>query len=132
MINKPLNDNFRIGVLGAGTMGRGIAQVAAQGGMGVTLVDAKDGAANEARDFIAKMLGRAVERKRLDQKDADAALGRVHVAGDLKDFAGCDLVVEAIIENLDIKKEIFKQLEDICGDAAILASNTSALPIAAI
>jgi 3-hydroxybutyryl-CoA dehydrogenase len=132
MVNKPLNENFRIGVLGAGTMGRGIAQVAALGGLTVTLIDSKDGAASEARAFVGKMLTRAVERKRLDQKDADAALERIHIADDLKDFAGCDLIVEAIIENLDIKKRIFKQLEDICGDDAILASNTSALPIAAI
>ncbi|MEX2451792.1 MAG: 3-hydroxyacyl-CoA dehydrogenase [Rhodospirillales bacterium] len=132
MVGKPLNENFRIGVIGAGTMGRGITQVAALGGLSVVLTDAQEGAARDARGFVEKMLARAVERKRLEQKDADDALGRITIADSLQGLADCDLVIEAIIENLDIKKKIFKQLEDICRDDTILASNTSALPIAAI
>ena len=132
MIRTNLDSDYRIGVVGAGTMGRGIAQVAAQGGFDVVLMDAKAGVADTARDFIGKMLGRAVEKGRLDAGDRDAALARISLGDDIASLAGCHLVIEAAIENLEIKQQLFRDLEATCGPDAILASNTSALPIAAI
>lgn len=113
-------------------MGRGIAQVAAQAGFSVCLFDVNARVADEAKAFIAKMLARAVDKGRLEAAERDAVLARVAVSGELTALAGSDLVIEAAVENLEIKRKLFRDLEDVCGADTILASNTSALPIAAI
>ncbi len=121
-----------VGVVGAGAMGRGIAQVTVTGGMKAIVYDAAPGAAQKAADFIASMLSRQVEKGRMDAADQDAALARLQVVDDINALAPCDLVVEAIVENLEIKQDLFKSLEDIVGDGTIFASNTSSLRIASI
>lgn len=123
---------FPIGIVGAGAMGRGIAQIAAAAGFPVRLLDAKPGAAEEARDFVAKMLARAAEKGQMNKAAADEAAARIQTVARVEDFAGCKLVVEAIIEAVEPKRELFQKLEGILGDDAILASNTSSLSITAI
>jgi len=121
-----------IGVVGTGSMGRGIMQVSAQGGMRVVAYDEKPGAAQAARDYIAKMLVSQVEKGRLPQGDADAALARITVARDLAELGKANLIVEAIIERLDAKQALFAKLESLTAPDTILASNTSSIPITAI
>ena len=124
--------DLTIGVIGTGAMGRGIVQVSAAGGMNVLIMDARPGAAKEAQEFVAKMIGRAAEKGAMTKDAADAAVGRIKVAESLADFRNCNLVVEAIVENLDAKRELFAQLEDIVGADCILASNTSSLSVTTI
>src|SRR5262245_9395629 len=128
----PNASDLIIGVVGTGSMGRGIMQVAAQGGMRVVAYDDKPGAPQAARDYIARMLGGQVEKGRLPQSEADAVLGRITVAGDLAEVGSANLIVEAIIERLDAKRALFGKLEAVTGPDTILASNTSSIPITAI
>jgi len=121
-----------IGVIGTGAMGRGIVQVAAAGGMHVLMMDTRAGAADEARDFVAKMLSRAAEKGSLTQADADAATSRIKVAQSLAEFKACHMVVEAIVENLDAKRALFGELEDIVTPDCILATNTSSMSVTTI
>ncbi|SDP56278.1 3-hydroxyacyl-CoA dehydrogenase [Filomicrobium insigne] len=121
-----------VGVVGAGAMGRGIAQVAAVGGYEVILIDSKPGVAEDAKGFIAKLLARSVEKGRMEQKDAEIVVGRITTAESLSQLNGCDLVVEAVIEDLDVKQALLAELEGIVRSDCILASNTSSLSIAAI
>src|SRR5688572_7854769 len=126
-----------IGVLGAGAMGSGIAQVAATHGHSVVLGDAQPGACDAARDRIAQALSRDVEKERVTRHNADAALSRLRLthiaaAASYDAFADCDLVVEAIVERLDAKREAFQALERFVPRDCALASNTSSLSIAAI
>ena len=132
MARNLLGDDVVVGVVGTGAMGRGIAQVTAVGGMTVLLYDAADGAAEEARKFISAMLSRAVEKGRMEAADAEAATARLQVVTALSEFAAADAVVEAIVEKLDIKQALFRELESILGADAVLASNTSSIRIAAI
>ncbi len=125
-------DDLLIGVSGAGAMGRGIVQVAAAGGVNVRLFDINADQCKEAVDFIGKMLGRAADKGRMAQEDADAAMGRIEVVADVKEFAPCDIVIEAATENLEIKKKIFAQLEEVVRDDAIIATNTSSLSVTTI
>ena len=112
-----------VGIVGAGAMGRGIAQVAATGGCRVLLFDAKEGAAEEGRDFIQGMLKRAVEKGRMEQEAADGAMARIEVIGGIADLAPADAVVEAIIEDMDIKRKVFAEIEQaIAGDAVLALS----------
>lgn len=127
--NRP---DLTIGVIGTGAMGRGIVQVAAMGGMNVLMTDARPGAAQEARDFVAKMIGRAAEKGSMTPEAADAAVGRIKVVDSLSDFKACHVVTEAIVENLDAKRELFAQLEDIVAPDCILATNTSSLSVTTI
>ena len=127
-----MRPDLTVGVIGTGAMGRGIVQVSAAGGMNVLITDARPGAAHEARDFVAKMIGRAAEKGSMTREAADAAIGRVKVAESLSDFGSCNLVVEAIVENLDAKRELFAQLEDIVAPDCILATNTSSLSVTTI
>lgn len=113
-------------------MGAGIAQVAAKAGHPVILFDAMDGAAQTGKDKTAKGLARLVEKGKMSQEDVDALLGRIQIADQLSDLAPAKLVVEAIIENLEIKQGVFGQLEDICSEDTILASNTSSISLTAI
>lgn len=121
-----------VGVIGAGTMGAGIAQLAAAAGHPVLLFDAFEGAAEKGRSRIAKGLDKLVERGRMARAEADALVGRITVAGELGDFAGAALAVEAIVEDLDVKRKLFADLESVMGEDAILATNTSSISVTAI
>lgn len=128
----PISSSAPVGVIGAGTMGAGIAQVAAQAGHPVLLYDAIDGAAQKGKDGIAKVMARLVEKGKLTQADADAVVARISVIGALADLGPAKLVVEAIVERLDVKQSVFGEVEAAVADDAILASNTSSLSITAI
>lgn len=121
-----------VAVIGAGTMGAGIAQVAAQSGHPVLLYDAVDGAADKGIERTAGGLARLVERGKMSAGERDALIARIRPAAGLEDLGPAALVVEAIVEDLDVKREIFQRLESICGDDAVLATNTSSLSITAI
>jgi 3-hydroxybutyryl-CoA dehydrogenase len=127
---------LKVGVIGAGAMGRGIAQVAASVGHPVLLADASAGVVSQARAAIGKALARDVEKKRRTQGEADEALARIIDAGSLEHgydaFRGCGLVVEAVVERLDVKQSLFTALEQVVGPETVLASNTSSLSVAAI
>ncbi|HEX2648976.1 MAG TPA: 3-hydroxyacyl-CoA dehydrogenase [Burkholderiales bacterium] len=120
------------GVAGSGTMGRGIIQVLAQCGVRTLVFDAKPGAGQAARDSIAKSFAGLVQKGRLAQDKADEALGRIEIVGALGDLKPCHLVVEAIIEQLAAKQELFKALEGVVAPDCILASNTSSLSVTAM
>ena len=121
-----------VGIVGTGAMGRGIAQIAAQAGSTVMLMDTQAGAAEAAREALCAQWDRMVEKGRLGADTADRLKSRLLVAGTLDDLAACDLVVEAIVERLDIKKALFAQLEAIVSEHTVLASNTSSLSITAL
>ena len=121
-----------IGVLGAGTMGAGIAQVAAQNGHQVVLVDLNEEVLNRAKTGHVKVFDRLIEKGKLTQADVDGVLSRINYTSQLTDMNACGLVIEAIIENLEVKHKVFSQLEDIVSSTCILASNTSSLSIASI
>jgi 3-hydroxybutyryl-CoA dehydrogenase len=117
------------GVAGAGTMGRGIAQVLAQCGARTLLLDAQPGAAKKGKEAIATALGKLTEKGRLAAADAQAALGRIEVVESPQAFAACQVVVEAIVEELGAKRALFSSLEKIVKQDCILASNTSSLSV---
>ena len=118
-----------IGVIGAGQMGAGIAQVSAQAGYDVLLSDVSVERAQGGKDGIAKQLARAVSKEKVTQGDADAALDRITPVGDLAAMGPCDLVIEAATEREAIKRQIFETVGKALSDTAILASNTSSIPI---
>jgi 3-hydroxybutyryl-CoA dehydrogenase len=122
----------RIGVLGAGTMGAGIAQVAAEAGLDVLLHDPLPGAVERGRERIRKLLDRKIEKQQLTAADRDAALGRIQAQPTLEGLAGAELVVEAIPEDLDLKRDAFRLLDAAARDGTLLATNTSSLSVAAI
>jgi 3-hydroxybutyryl-CoA dehydrogenase len=122
----------RVGVVGLGTMGAGIAQVSVQSGHETVGREVSDELNERARATIDRYLTRAVEKERLSQSDKDAALDRLTLTTSLEDLADCDLVIEAIVEELEPKRELFVELERICRPDAILATNTSALSVSAI
>jgi len=121
-----------VGVVGTGAMGRGIIQVSAQGGMRVVCFDEKPGAAQGAKAAIAKVLDSLAEKGRISKTDADAAINRIEIADTLEHVARADVIVEAIVERLDVKQELFAALDKLAGANTIIASNTSSLPIMAI
>ncbi|WP_416977868.1 3-hydroxyacyl-CoA dehydrogenase [Streptomyces sp. T028] len=121
-----------VAVVGAGTMGQGIAQVALVAGHPVRLYDAVPGRAGEAAAAIGARLDRLVEKNRLAASDRDIARARLLAADSLTDLADCGLVVEAVLEQLDVKQELFRQLEDVVGEDCLLATNTSSLSVTAI
>lgn len=121
-----------VGVIGAGAMGSGIAQVAVTGGMQAILFDQDDHAVTAAIEQIGKRLDRLVEKERMSAEDAAAAKRRLRPAARLADLADCQLVVEAIVEKLEVKQTVFAELEQHVAADALLASNTSSLSIAAI
>jgi 3-hydroxybutyryl-CoA dehydrogenase len=120
------------GVAGSGTMGRGIAQVLAQSGVRTLVFDAEPGAAQKARDAISQSLKKLVERGKLEAASMQATLGRIEVVASAQAFKPCHVVVEAIVEDLQAKRELFAGLEDIVGSECILASNTSSLSVTAM
>lgn len=128
----PLRQDLTLGIVGTGLMGRGIAQIAAQAGLHVRLCDSREGAAGEAREAIAQTFAKLAAKGKLSAAEADAATTRLGIADGLEQLAGCHLVVEAIVENLEAKRGLFRQLEDIVGDDCLLATNTSSLSITAI
>jgi 3-hydroxybutyryl-CoA dehydrogenase len=121
-----------VGVLGGGQMGAGIAQVAATAGLKVLLADADRARAEAAIAGIAKRLGRDVEKGKLSTAEAEAIVGRLAAVDGISGFAEADLVVEAVSENEALKLSLFKQLDAACKPSAILASNTSSIPITRI
>ena len=121
-----------VAVVGTGTMGQGIAQVALVAGHPVRLYDAADGRARQAADAIGARLDRLVEKERLTAAERDAARARLRPAGELAELADCALVVEAVLERLDVKQELFRALEDVVSDDCLLATNTSSLSVTAI
>lgn len=122
----------RVGIVGAGLMGSGIAHVAAQAGIDVVMRDVTSDALQRGVDAIEKSTAKFVEKDKLTASDRDATLARITTTTDLDAMADVDLVVEAVFEHLDVKQEVFAQLDDICADDAVLASNTSAIPITSI
>jgi 3-hydroxybutyryl-CoA dehydrogenase len=119
----------RIGVVGAGTMGHGIAQVAAQSGYEVILVDAAPEALERGRAGIAKGFERLVSKGKLAAEERDQALARVSTGGDLSALETADLVVEAVVERLEVKQKVLSELDRICQPSTILATNTSSISI---
>jgi len=127
---------IQVGVIGAGAMGRGIAQVAASAGHSVVLADANAGMVEQARTAIQAALRRDVEKKRRTPAEADVLLARIVDAGPVdtgyQAFRGCGLVIEAVVERLDVKQALFSALENVVAPDAVLATNTSSLSVAAI
>jgi 3-hydroxybutyryl-CoA dehydrogenase len=121
----------RVGVVGLGMMGAGIAQVCVQAGVETVGRDVTEELGERARERIAHYLGRGVEKGRLTVDERDAALGRLTTTTELADLAGCDLVIEAVVEELDAKREIFAELDRLL-PSAVLATNTSALSVGEI
>ncbi len=123
---------MKVAVIGGGTMGNGIAHVFAQQGNDVTLIDVKQEYLDRARATIEGNLARQVKKEAITEADAKATLGRLATATDLKAAAGCALVVEAVFENFEVKKQIFTTLDAACGPETILASNTSSISLTKI
>src|SRR4030042_6412863 len=122
----------KVFVIGAGTMGNGIAQVSAQAGYDVTMSDIKDEFVKKGRAAIDSSLSRGVKKGTMQESEKAAILSRIKTTTDNKDAKDADMVIEAAPEILDLKKNIFKQLDEICKADAILATNTSSLPIGEI
>ena len=119
----------KIGVVGAGQMGNGIAQVAATAGYDVVMVDVKAEFVQRGLETIHASIGKFVAKEKISQQKADAALGHLTTGTDNSLLADCDLVIEAIIENEDIKLKLWKELDGICKPETVFASNTSSIPI---
>lgn len=123
---------MQVGIIGAGAMGSGIAQVAAQNGHAVFIIDNHRVALEKAKKGHEKIMARLVEKEKITEAEAQAILKRIEYHSSLDQLEHADLVIEAIVENLEIKKSLFKNLEEICSEDCILASNTSSLSIASI
>ena len=123
---------MKVSVMGAGTMGAGIAQIAATKGHEVCLYDSFNGATEKAENKLKKILYRLVEKERITQEENQTILGRINFTKNIKEIQGSGLVIEAIIENLEIKQEVFTEIESLVEEDCIIASNTSSLSIASI
>jgi 3-hydroxybutyryl-CoA dehydrogenase len=122
----------KVGVVGLGTMGAGIAQISVQAGFETVGREVSDELAQRGRATIERYLDRAVEKGRLSSGDRDATLGRLTLTTDLAEVADCDLVIEAVLEELELKREVFAELDRLTRHDAILATNTSALSVSEI
>lgn len=122
----------KIGVIGAGTMGNGIAQTAALIGCDVVLRDVQDVFVERGMKNIEKFLTKSVEKGKMQAAEKDAVLGRIKGTTDIKQLKDVDFVVEAVIEDLDLKKSVFKELDEVCRPEVILASNTSSMSLTEI
>ena len=122
----------KIGVIGAGQMGNGIAHVAAASGLDVILMDVQQEFVDRGTKTIDKNLQRGVDKGRMTEDEKQAVLGRIQGSTSMDDFASCDFVVEAVVENLAVKQELFGKLDTICRSGVILASNTSSISITKI
>ena len=118
-----------IGVIGAGTMGNGIAQVCAMAGLNVTMIDINEAAVERGIKALAGSLDRLVKKDKLDATGRDAALARVKGSTDYADLAACGMVIEAATENLELKLRILKQVDAIVGEEVVIATNTSSISI---
>ncbi len=123
---------IQVGILGAGSMGAGIAQVAAQSGHNVILCDTKQDQLDIAKSKLAKVMARLVEKGKFSEEKSRTTQSNITYSLKMEDFSKCGIVIEAIIENIDIKKSVFSKLESIVNNECILASNTSSLSIASI
>lgn len=123
---------MKVGVLGGGTMGSGIVQVAAQNGHEVVLVDLNEQILIKSKEELTKVMNRLIEKAKISKEESEAIQARVTYSQDMHDFAACGIVIEAIIEDLAIKKTVFRHLEGVTNPSCILASNTSSLSIASI
>jgi len=119
----------RVGIVGSGIMGSGIAEVAAKAGFEVSLRSRQQSSADKMMAGLEKSLGKQVDKGKLDAAERDAVVGRVRAVTDLGELAECDLVIESIVEDLAVKKHLFNELDRVCNDAAVLATNTSTLPV---
>jgi len=122
-------DIARVGIVGSGIMGSGVAEVAAKAGYTVVLRSRSQSGADSMVAGLEKSLAKQVERNKLEESARDEILGRVSAVTDLGALADCDLVLESIVEDLDAKKELFNELDRVCREGAILATNTSTLPV---
>ncbi len=122
----------KVGVLGGGLMGSGIAQVSAQAGFDTIVREISDAAAGKSKDSIGKVLAKGIERGKVTVEERDAALSKLTFTTELAALAECDIVVEAVVEDLEMKNAMWKELDAICPPATIFASNTSSLTIAAM
>lgn len=122
----------KMGIIGTGVMGAGIAQIAAQANVDVLLFDAREGAAQNAKEGLTKTFNKLVEKNKITDADAQQALQHLHVINKAEELAPCDLVIEAIVENLEVKRTLLQQLESIVRPEAIIATNTSSLSVSAI
>ena len=118
-----------VGVVGCGLMGSGIAEVAARAGFQVVVREVDAALLDAGRKRIRKSMDKAVEKEKLTTEDRDAAWGRLSFTTAVEDLAGCDIVIEAIVESLEAKNQLFGALDRLCGASAIFASNTSSLPV---
>jgi 3-hydroxybutyryl-CoA dehydrogenase len=119
----------RVGVIGSGIMGAGVAEVAAKAGFEVVVRSRAQGSADALVAGLEKSLGKQVEKGRLDDAERQAILARLSVTTDLGELADCDLVVESVVEDLATKRHLFNELDRVCADSAVLATNTSTLPV---
>ncbi|MCC6790351.1 MAG: 3-hydroxybutyryl-CoA dehydrogenase [Thermomicrobiales bacterium] len=122
----------RVAVIGGGTMGNGIAQVMAQAGVAVTLIERSEADAERAIAAVRKNLGRLVAKAKIDQAEADSTVGRIATATSYEAAAGVELAIEAVYENPDLKREIARDVSTVIGDSAIYASNTSSISVTSI
>jgi 3-hydroxybutyryl-CoA dehydrogenase len=129
MGNLPSVTIQRVGVIGSGIMGSGIAEVAARAGCQVIVRSRKQETADELRATLADSLAKQVAKGKLDEAERDAILARITTTSELDALAGCDLVVESVVEDLAVKQDLFAELDRLVQDGAILASNTSTLPV---
>lgn len=121
-----------VGIIGAGTMGSGIAQVAATADCKVKIFDLNQDALDKAKTALEKILNRLIEKGRIDATEKNRIQGNISYVSDMKSFSDADMTIEAIVENIDIKKKVFQELESIVSEDCIIASNTSSLSIASI
>jgi 3-hydroxybutyryl-CoA dehydrogenase len=119
----------RVGVVGSGIMGSGIAEVAAKTGHEVVLRSRKQETADDMVNRLEKSLAKAVDKGRMEAGDRDATLARVTATSSLADLADCDLVIESVVEDLAVKKDLFNELDRACKPEAVIATNTSTLPV---
>src|SRR6478609_4067847 len=132
MTDTPAATFTSVGVIGLGTMGAGIAEVFARNGYSVIGVEVSDGAVQRGREHLEHSTGRAVKREKMTQEAADELLGRITLTTEMQDLADADLVVEAVVESLEVKKSIFRMLDGIVRPDAVLATNTSSLSVTEI
>ena len=118
-----------VGIAGSGVMGGGIAEVAARSGFDVVLRSRAQSTADAALGRMVKSFAKQVEKGKLSVDESEAAVGRVRVTGDLGELEPCDIVLESVVEDLDTKRELFKELDHVCPEGTVLATNTSTLPV---
>jgi len=124
-----MGDVRRVGICGSGIMGSGVAEVAARGGHEVVVRSRTRAAAKSMVDTLERSLDRQVDKGKLSEEGRKEILGRIEITDDIGDLASCDLVIESIVEDLAVKKELFAELGDVVGPNAVLATNTSTLPV---